>query len=279
MSVEPRDDQREDPREGARDDRRDGQPDDIWAAARASQRDDVRAVLAPRERLCPACGAAQRGPGRTCPDCGADLTARFSRWRSWRKFAYAGVAAMIVAAVAVPVVGSLREDAAGERERAAARQRALEAAERARLTRDSRPVRADGPPRAGAGALEHRAALVSAGESLIAEDARGRASVKGDIRGAECTPFPNTEGRRAAEQDPALTAGRYDCVAYTSKFDAPELDGQARTGLFGYPYWLVVDYDGSKLVWCKVTPRVGEGGRSLASVPVPEPCRDPEGPG
>jgi hypothetical protein len=268
MSVEPRDDQRE------------GQPDDPWAAARASQRDDVRAVLAPRERLCPACGAAQRGPGRTCTSCGADLTARFARWRSLRKFAFAGVAAMIVAAVAVPVVASLRDDAAGERARAAARQRALEAAERARLTRDSQPVRADGPQRrAGAGPLEHRAALVAAGESLIAEDARGRANVKGDIRGAECTPFPNTEGRRAAEQDPATTIGRYDCVAYTSKFDAPELDGQARTGLFGYPYWLVVDYAGSKLVWCKVTPRAGEGGRSLAAVPVPEPCRDPEGPG
>jgi hypothetical protein len=268
MSVEPRDDQRE------------GQPDDPWAAARASQRDDVRAVLAPRERLCPACGAAQRGPGRTCPSCGADLTARFARWRSLRKFAFASVAALIVAAVAVPVVASLREDAAGERERAAARQRALEAAERARLTRDSRPVRADGPQRrGGAGAREHRAALVTAGESLIAEDARGRANVKGDIRGAECTPFPNTEGRRAAEQDPGTTIGRYDCVAYTSKFDAPEVNGQARTGLFGYPYWLVVDYAGSKLVWCKVTPRAGEGGRSLAAVPVPEPCRDPEGPG
>ena len=40
-----------------------------------------------------------------------------------------------VAAVAVPVIGALREDAAGERERAAARQEALEAAERVRLTR------------------------------------------------------------------------------------------------------------------------------------------------
>ena len=264
MTVEPREDQREDP----------------WAAARASQRDDVRAVLAPRERLCPACGAAQRGPGRRCASCGADLTARFARWRSLRKFAFAGVAVLVVAAVAVPVIGALREDAAGERERAAARQQALEAAERVRLTRDSQPVRADGPPlRRGADPLEHRAALVTRSESLIAADARGRASIDDDIRGTECTPFPNTEGRRAAEQDPGLTAGRYDCVAYTSKFDAPELHGKARTAVFGYPYWLVVDYAGSKLVWCKVTPRAGEGGRSLAAVPVPEPCRDPEGPG
>jgi hypothetical protein len=30
------------------------QPDDHWAAARAAQRDDVRAALARRERRCPA---------------------------------------------------------------------------------------------------------------------------------------------------------------------------------------------------------------------------------
>jgi hypothetical protein len=149
-----------------------------------------------------------------------------------------------------------------------------------RLERDARPVRADGTPlRAADDPLEHRAALVSQGETRIAEDARGRVaagSIDGNIRGAECEPFPTTDARRAAEQDPATTAGRYDCVAYTSKF---ELERNSRTGLFGYPYWLVIDYADSKLVWCKVTPRVGEGGRSLASVPVPEPCRDPAGPG
>jgi hypothetical protein len=99
------------------------------------------------------------------------------------------------------------------------------------------------------------------------------------MRRAQCDPYPTIEERRLAEQDPATRAGRYDCVAYTSKFEAPELDGEKRTGLFGYPYWLVIDYDDSKLVWCKVTPRAGEGGRSLAAVPVPEPCRDPAGPG
>jgi predicted nucleic acid-binding Zn ribbon protein len=259
------------------------QRDDPWASARASQRDDVRAVLAPRERRCPACGAAQRAGGRTCSECGADLTARFEKGASRRRWFYALLAVCAVAAVAVPVVGGLREDAAGERERAAKRQAALEAAERVRLTRDARPVRADGPPRrAGADPLEHRAALVTEAEELIAEDARGRVAagrIKGDIRGAECDPFPSIEQRRAAEQDPSTRTGRYDCVAYTSKFEAPELEGKRRTGLFGYPYWLVIDYAGSKLVWCKVTPRAGEGGRSLASVTVPEPCRDPAGPG
>jgi hypothetical protein len=259
------------------------QPDDPWAAARASQRDDVRAALAPRERHCPSCGAPQKAGGRVCPNCGADLSARYSKGMPRRRLLYAALAVVALIAISIPIVSSLREDAADERARAAARQAAIEAAERERLARDARPVRADGtPPAAGADPLEHRAALVTEAESLIAADARRRAAagtIDGDIRGVQCDPFPNTEGRHLAERDPALPVGRYDCVAYTSKFEAPELDGQKRTGLFGYPYWLVVDYADSKLVWCKVTPRAGEGGRSLAVVPVPEPCRDPAGPG
>ena len=254
--------------------------EDHWAAARASQRDDVRAALAPRGRRCPACGAAQRRGDRHCSECGADLTARFEKGASRRKLISAALAALAVAAISVPFIASWRDDAARERAAAERRQAALEAAERVRLARDARPVRADGRPRTGAAPLEHRAALVAQAEELITEDARARVaagSLDGDIKGAECNPFPDTRGRREAEQDPALAVGRYDCVAYTSKFEAPELDGRRRTGLFGYPYWLVVDYPGAELVWCKVTPRAGEGGRSLASTPVPEPCRDPAG--
>jgi hypothetical protein len=256
---------------------------DQWAAARASQRDDVRSALAPRERRCPACGAPQAGYGRRCTECGADLTARYRKGASRRKLVFAAIAALVLIGVSIPFIADWREDAAAERERDERRQAVLEAAERERLREDARPVRAAGlPAAAGAGPLEHRAALVTQAERLITEDARGRAAagtIDGDIKGAECNPFPETEDRRAAEQDPALGAGRYDCVAYTSKFEAPELDGQKRTGLFGYPYWLVVHYDDAQLVWCKVTPRAGEGGRSLATVPVPVPCRDPEGPG
>jgi hypothetical protein len=259
------------------------QQEDPWAAARASQGDDVRAALAPRERRCPACGAPQSGYGRRCGECGADLTARYSRWASRRKLIGAGVAALVLIAASIPFIASWRDDAAGERERAEQRQAALEAAERERLTEDARPIRADGrPAAAGVDALEHRAALVTQAEGLITQDARGRVAagtIDGDIKGTQCDPFPDTQDRRAAEQDPAAAAGRYDCVAYTSRFEAPELDGQKRTGLFGYPYWLVVGYQDAELVWCKVTPRAGEGGRSLATVPVPEPCRDPAGPG
>jgi hypothetical protein len=259
------------------------QQDDPWAAARAAQRDDVHSALAPRERHCPACGALQSGFGRRCSECGADLTARYAKGASRRKLIIAGLAALALIALSVPFIAAWRDDATADRERAERRQAVLEAAERERLTRDAQPVRAEGrPAAAGADRLEHRAALVTQAEGLITEDARDRVAagtIDGDIKGAECTPFPDTQVRRAAEQDPALAVGRYDCVAYTSRFEAPELEGQKRTGLFGYPYWLVVDYTGAQLVWCKVTPRAGEGGRSLAAVPVPQPCRDPAGPG
>ena len=49
--------------------------------------------------------------------------------------------------------------------------------------------------------------------------------------------------------------------------------------MFGDPFWLVIDFERARYVWCKVTPRAGEGGSVLVSVPVPVPCRDPEGPG
>jgi type II secretory pathway pseudopilin PulG len=191
---------------------------------------------------------------------------------------------LVLVAVGIPVFSGLRDDAAKERARAAQRQEALEAAERARLTRDARPVRARGPrPGADADPLAHRAVLVDRAQAKILADARGRVAagtLDGTIRGVSCSPFPQTQERIAAEETPGVHAARYDCVAYTSKFTAPEgRNGQPRTGLFGYPYWLVIDYDDSAFVWCKVTPRAGEGGRSLAFVPVPEPCRDPAGPG
>jgi type II secretory pathway pseudopilin PulG len=264
-------------------DNRNGQ-DDPWTSARASAREDVVAALAPRERRCPSCGAVQRASRRNCERCGADLTQRSRRWRpSRRLLLIAGVAAVLLAAVAVPVISGTRDRAAKERRAAAARQAKLEAAERARLRVDARPVRATGPAiKTGEQPLAHRAALVALGQTLITRDARARVAagrLDGPIHGTQCTPYPNSVVRTAAERDPAVPKGRYDCVAYKNKFEAPPVSGgKVRTGLFGYPYWLVIDYGRSTLVWCKVTPRAGEGGRSLAFVPVPAPCRDPAPP-
>jgi hypothetical protein len=253
--------------------------EDPWAKARESQREDVAAVFAPRERRCPACGSVQRGAGRVCSNCGADLTARAPRRIPWRPLLIAGVAVLVVAAVAVPVIAGLRDDAADQRTRDEQRQAQLREAERARQVRDARPVRADGPAaRAGEDPLAHRARLLTRAEALITADARKRVAagtLDGDIKGTLCDLFPATDARRAAERDPATEAGRYDCVAYTSKLEG----NQERTAVFGHPFWLVVDYRRASYVWCKVTPRAGEGGSVLITVPVPAPCRDPEGPG
>jgi hypothetical protein len=253
--------------------------DDPWAGARASQRDEVAHALAPRERRCPACGSIQRGGGRLCSECGADLTARVPRRIPWRALLIAAAVVIAVVAVAVPVIGGLRDDAAGERERAAQRQAKLVEAERARQLRDSRPVRLAGPaPAAGEDPLAHRQRLLRFGEQRITADARARiaaGTLDGSVQDTLCDVFPATEARRAAEQDPATAAARYDCVAYSSKLES----AQGRTAVFGHPYWLVIDFEKARLVWCKVIPRAGEGGSVLVSVPVPEPCRDPAGPG
>jgi hypothetical protein len=253
--------------------------DDPWADARSSQREDVAAALARRERRCPACGAVQREGGPRCSSCGADLTARAPRRIPWRTLLIAGAAVLVVAAVAVPVVSGLREDASDERARAAQQQAQLREAERARQVRDARPVRAEGPAAlAGEDPLAHRARLLERAQALITADARERVAagtLDGDIKGTVCDVFPETDARRAAERDAATAVGRYDCVAYTSMLEG----NQQHTAVFGNPFWLVIDYRRSAYVWCKVTPRAGEGGSVLVSVPVPPPCRDPAGPG
>ena len=253
--------------------------EDPWAKARDSQRDDVAAVFASRERTCPACGTVQHQGGRLCSNCGADLTARAPRRIPWKPLLIGLAAVIVVAAVAVPIVSGLRDDAAADRARERQRQTELREAERVRQVRDGRPVRADGPAAAaGEDLVAHRARLLDRAEGLITADARKRVAagtLDGDIKGTDCDLFPLTDERRAAESDPKTVAGRYDCTAYTSKLEG----NQGRTAVFGHPFWLVIDFQRAKYVWCKLTPRAGEGGSVLVSVPVPQPCRDPDGPG
>jgi hypothetical protein len=186
--------------------------------------------------------------------------------------------AVIVAAVALLTVPA-RRDARILAERQQASLKAQKAAEVRRLRLDARPRRGAGPGRReGEDALAHRRELVATAERLITRDARERVragTLKGPIAGVDCAPYPDISDRREAEADPAAAIGRYDCVAYSDRVELPELQGRQRKGLFGVPFWAVVDYRRATIVWCKVTPTVGEGGRPLASVPVPPPCRDP----
>ena len=244
------------------------------------------AVLAPRERRCPACGRSQRGGGRTCPNCGADLTARYRAALAGASCADRGSArARAIAAIAASRSSpALRDDAAGERERAAARQarargRRARAADARRPPGARRRARRCAPARTRSSTARRSS---TAAEALITADARARVAagtIKGDIKGTRVRGrSPTTAARRAAEQDPATQRRPLRLRRLHVEVRGAELEGNRAHGLFGYPYWLVVDYDRAKLVWCKVTPRAGEGGRSLASVPGAGALPGPGGP-
>ena len=193
------------------------------------------------------------------------------------------VAAVLALAAVVGLVvvltAPLRRQAASEARREAARQAAIEAAETRRLRVDARPHRGTGPPRRqGDDVLEHRRVLVARTELLITRDAQARHSagtLPAAVAGTQCEPYPGITARRQAEADPTVPVGRYECYAYRRLIELPELEGKRRQGILGFPFWAVIDYKRGRIVWCKVTPRSGEGGVSLAWVPVPVPCRDP----
>ena len=209
---------------------------------------------------------AHSDSARTCTQCGADLVARRPRRRWRRRTAAAALLALaaLVAIVAV-VTAPTRRDAKIEGQRERTRQAAAEAAEVERLRIEARPQFGTGPERRpGETALAHRVALVGAAQRLITADAQERirtGKLKGPVIGTACDPYPDITVRRAAEADPASTVGRYDCLAYSRRLELPELEGKRRRGLFGYPFWAVIDYRRATIAWCKVTPRGGEAAR------------------
>jgi hypothetical protein len=259
-------------------------PDDPWEAARGSAREDVATALAPRSRVCPACGHVEAGGGRTCAACGTDLVSRRPRRRwSWR-LALA-IAAGVVAAVAIGAVITApnRREARSEAARARVQQAKLEAAERRRLSAAARPVHATAPRRRpGQDPLVYRRSLVQSAERLITRDAQARVragKLSGPVSATNCAVYPEISIRRAQEADPATKAGRYECIAYSQAVNLPPVNGARRHGYFGSLFWAVIDYRRGSLVWCQISPRAGEGGKTLASTVVPPECGDPENPG
>jgi hypothetical protein len=234
--------------------------DDPWEAARARQREDVQAIFARREA--------------------APVEDRRREFRLSRR--NTAIVAAVVAALGIAtalIVPALRDSAAEVRAKEAAAQAKLVAAEKARIIREQTPHFAAGPPRRpGEPALAHRVRLLDAGAAIITTDARARmkaGTLDGPVAGTECTPFPSTETRRQQEADPSIPANRYECLAYERHFPLSELEGKARTGIIGVPYWLVVDYRKASFAYCRLIPRAGEGGKPLAFVPVQPACSDP----
>ena len=94
-------------------------------------------------------------------------------------------------------------------------------------------------------------------------------------RAPSCSPTRTT---RRADQPPGKdgprhAAGALRIVAYNNKLPLSELEGKKRTGLFGYIFYAVIGYRTGSYAFCKISPRAGEGGASLAFVTVPRACR------
>jgi hypothetical protein len=253
---------------------------DLWEDARTATREDVHRIFAPHERTCPSCGKTSEVVGSLCPHCRAPYTVREKGFRVTPERV-----GIVVCAVALLVIGALiavpglRKDAADGRRERAAEQARFDAAENVRIAREQRPIRAEGPQRRdGEGMIALRTRQVRAGEAAIVADAHARKAageMDDPVTGVQCRPFPGTDTRLALEADPATAKGRYECYAYERRVDLPELNGKARTGLLGFPYWLVIDYETSGMAFCKIVPRAGEASFNVNFVVVPEPCRDP----
>jgi hypothetical protein len=252
-----------------------------WEAARAATREQVRAVFKARPQTCPACGETTETAGSLCPLCRAPYSVKQKGFKITPK--RAAIFLAIVAALgigAVLVVPHERSEYAAKQRAAREHEAALVAAEQARLRADVQPVRVTGPtPGAHESPAEYRPRLLAAGEAAITANARLRmrqGTIDGPVKGTECNPLPNSDARQALELDPRAVRLRYECVAFERHFPLPVLEGKERTGVIGPLFWLVANYDTGNLVFCKVTPIAGEAGKSLAQVPVPVPCRNPD---
>jgi hypothetical protein len=181
----------------------------------------------------------------------------------WRKVALWGAAAAALIAVALALIvpplnqGKRNGDAARAREKAAA-----VAAERARLRADQRVHMLQVTPASG-GPVEK--ALVTALETAITADARGRAK-RGTITG----PVLGTACEAGGEAVIQFAHSRvYKCFVKT----ATGLHGQGRDILgTGYPFVATVYTKAGKVAWCKENPRPDEKGRRLVGVPVSPVC-------
>ena len=261
--------------------------EDLWEAARARTREDVRQIFAripdAPERTCPHCGAQAQTREEHCPACGRsyfERPDRFSR-RTRRVLQTLGAlaAAAALTAVVVVLVGQARDNGTSARERRAA----AAAAERARLAHEQRPHHA----LADAGLRDYRTAspvvrrgqrqaLVARLQDAITADARGRVArheLKARaIRSTRCHALANDT--RGDELDLRKPLGRYSCEA------GVEMASNAGiTSTLGVPFVGTIDFARGRLTWCKDNPASASDVRNaLAFVRLSRECTAARGP-
>ena len=261
--------------------------EDLWEAARARTREDVRQIFArvpeAPERTCPHCGAQARTREEHCPACGRSYFERPDRFsRRTRRIlqALGGLAAAAgLAAVVVVLAGQARDNDTSARERRAA----AAAAERARLTREQRPHHAlaaadlrDDRRASPVMRRGRRLALVARLETAITADARGRVArheLKArTIRSTRCHALANDT--RGDELDLRKALGRYSCEA-----GVETASNAGITSTLGVPFVGTIDFARGRLTWCKDNPAsAGDVRNALAFVRLSRECTAARGP-
>jgi hypothetical protein len=261
--------------------------EDLWEAARARTREDVRQIFAripdAPERTCPHCGAQAQTREEHCPACGRsyfERPDRFSR-RTRRILQVLGAlaAAAALAAVVVVLVGQARDNGTSARERRAA----AAAAERARLAREQRPhhALADAGLRDDRNASPvvrrgQRQALVAHLQDAITADARGRVArheLKARAIGStRCHALANDT--RGDELDLRKPLGRYSCEA-----GVETASNAGITSTLVVPFVGTIDFARGRLTWCKDNPASASDVRNaLAFVRLSRECTAARGP-
>jgi hypothetical protein len=261
--------------------------EDLWEAARARTREDVRQIFARTpdapQRTCPHCGEQAQTRDEHCPGCGRsyfERPDRFSRrTRRILQTVAALAAAAVLALVVVVLVHQARDNGTSARERRAA----AAAAERARLTREQRPrhatvaaLRDDDPGAAHAVRVGRRVALVNRLEAAITADARGRVARHElrarSIRSTSCHALANDAP--GDELDLRKPLGRYACEA------AVETASNAGiTSTLGVPFVGTIRFPSGRLTWCKDNPTSASDVKSaLAFVRLSRACTAARGP-
>ena len=163
----------------------------------------------------------------------------------------AAAAARVLAAAGAFAIPKIRHSKETHAEKERRAQAALVSAERRRLARDQRPHTA---------MTSHRP-LVTDLERAITADARARVRA-GRLDG----PILRTTCERSSiggEERLARVVARYKCEAVTAT---------SSNLATGYSFVATIRYRDRSLIWCKLNPRPGEGGRALVSVKVSRAC-------
>jgi hypothetical protein len=256
-------------------------------AARERARQSVREAFErgpeqPPERTCPTCGHVAATWRPRCPNCEKRYDRRWP-WLSDR--ARWSIAALVVAIAAVIVWQSAPHIDQSKKARAEAAARAQAkriAEERARITREQRPVRGkltaakDNPSAPTAERLAARREQAAQFRAAILANARSRidtGEMDGPVKSVKCSALVRSPGNTSDEDVLSKPRGRYDCVAVQRDVLR---DGKL-VAYFGNPFVGTIDFRRGTYVLCRDNKAPSENGKALVSVVLDPSCIGAEG--